>query len=172
MCRTPVRAACRTSLAATLFHVRYAPRNACRLVPAHTQAPYAHTFGLRFGRMFVEFSLSAIVSFMAKETVLIDDIDNSVREGVESVRFSLNGRSYSIDLGESNRNKLEKALAPFIEHAVSGTPAAPVKKRGGTSVPSKEIRAWAAENGHEVSPRGVIHKDIIAAYNEANGTSY
>lgn len=108
---------------------------------------------------------------MAKRTVLIDDIDSTVTEGVESVRFSLNGRSYSIDLGETNRSKLEKALAPFIEHAVSGGPAVPAKKRGG-GVPSKEIRAWAAENGHEVSPRGVIHKDIVAAYNEANGTSY
>ena len=108
---------------------------------------------------------------MAKETVLIDDIDNSVREGVESVRFSLNGRSFSIDLGESNRAKLEKALAPFIEHATAGSVPTTPKKRG-SSVPSKEIRAWANENGHEVSPRGVIHKDVIAAYNAANGTNY
>lgn len=47
--------------------------------------------------------------------VTVDDMDNS--PGAEPVKFSLFDNSYVIDLGARNRQRLEKALAPFIEHA-------------------------------------------------------
>lgn len=109
---------------------------------------------------------------MATRTVLIDDLDSSITEGVEAVKFSLNNRSYTIDLGEANRQKLEEALAPFIEKAVSGN--APTKR---AAVPAKEIRAWAKQQPAKISDlvksdRGAVPKAVVAAYNEANGTKY
>lgn len=109
---------------------------------------------------------------MATRTVLIDDLDSSVTDGVEAVKFSYGNRSFTIDLGEANRKRLEDALAPFIDAAVSGN--APTKR---AAVPAKEIRAWAKEQPEKISSlvksdRGAVPKAVVAAYNEANGTKY
>lgn len=118
------------------------------------------------------FSLSDTVPAMATRTVLIDDLDSSITEGVEPVKFSLGNRSYVIDLGADNRAKLEEALAPFIKAAASGN--APTKR---AAVPAKEIREWAKQQPEKIrslvkSDRGAVPKAVIAAYNEANGTKY
>lgn len=115
---------------------------------------------------------SDTVPAMATRTVLIDDIDSSITEGVEAVKFSLGNRSYTIDLGEANRKKLEEALAPFIANAVSGN--APTKR---PAVPAKQIREWAKTQPSKISSlvksdRGAVPKAIIAAYNEVHGTKY
>lgn len=112
------------------------------------------------------------MSAMATKTFLVDDLDNSVTDGVQSVKFSLNNRSYTVDLGEENRAKLEEALAPFIKVAVSGT--TPSKR---PAVPAGEIREWAKNQPAKISSllksdRGAVPKAVIAAYNEANGTKY
>src|SRR5260370_38884316 len=44
--------------------------------------------------------------------VITDDIDGS--EGAKTVSFSFEGVPYEIDLGETNRAKLETAFAPFV----------------------------------------------------------
>lgn len=109
---------------------------------------------------------------MATRTVLIDDLDSSITEDVQAVKFSLGNRSFVIDLGETNRAKLEEALAPFIKAASSGT--TPTKR---PAVPAKDIREWAKSQPEKISSliksdRGAVPKAVIAAYNEANGTKY
>ncbi len=106
------------------------------------------------------------------ETVY-DDIDEST-EDVRTVRLSVDGQSIEIDLSEKNRDKLSKALAPYLEagrkHA-SGTPsrrrssssaAAPVRSSG-----TAAVRAWAEANGVEVSSRGRISADVMSQYEAA-----
>ena len=44
---------------------------------------------------------------------MTDDLDGS--DDAETVSFGFGGVVYEIDLGQKNRAKLEKALAPFIE---------------------------------------------------------
>jgi hypothetical protein len=65
---------------------------------------------------------------MAQQTTVrfVDDIDGS--EAVGTVSFSLNNRSYEIDLSDANTDKLHDALAPFVEHArqISGVDRAAV----------------------------------------------
>lgn len=44
---------------------------------------------------------------------LIDDLDGSVTEDIQTVTFSHDGKIYEVDLGAENRQRLEEALAPF-----------------------------------------------------------
>ena len=54
---------------------------------------------------------------MAKTVIvkLTDDIDGG--DADETVRFSLDGRSYEIDLSAANATKLRGALGPYVENA-------------------------------------------------------
>src|SRR5579875_1923237 len=96
---------------------------------------------------------------MAKTLVTTDDIDGSA--DAETVRFSYNGASYTIDLGKKNRTAFEKALKPYVDVAkqTSGRRAAPAsasrrtrgsRRRSGSSVDLAAVRTWARENGIEV----------------------
>lgn len=119
---------------------------------------------------------------------LIDDLDQTeIMDGKGgSVEFALRGTTYSIDLTDSNIAKLDKALAPFVEAAAkaSGRPApAPrstssAKKRSGRRAGKRastnstaSVRAWAAENGHEVNARGRIPASVSQAYELAHQRS-
>lgn len=114
---------------------------------------------------------------MAKTLVTTDDIDGSA--DAETIRFSFNGASYTIDLGKKNRAAFEKALKPYIDVAqkTSGRRAAAASSsrrgRGGrrrsSSVDLAAVRTWARENGIEVSDRGRIAQSVIDSYNESTG---
>ncbi|KJL45568.1 Lsr2 dimerization domain-containing protein, partial [Microbacterium trichothecenolyticum] len=45
--------------------------------------------------------------------ILVDDIDGS-EDDVREVAFSLDGKSYAIDLSAANRTDLEAALQPYV----------------------------------------------------------
>ena len=111
---------------------------------------------------------------MAKTVVTTDDLDGSA--GAETVAFSFAGASYEIDLTKKNAAAMQKALKPYLDVArtVSGRSggrrAAGGGTRGrGTSKPTdlRAIRAWASENGYEVSTRGRIAAEIVEAYHAA-----
>ena len=46
---------------------------------------------------------------------LVDDIDGSVASS--TVGFSLDGKTYELDLSDKNAGKLRNALAPFVASA-------------------------------------------------------
>lgn len=100
--------------------------------------------------------------------VLIDDIDGS--DAKESVAFSLDGKSYEIDLNKKNAAKLRDSLAPYVAHARKG--AARGGRRGrssaGTGTSAAEIRAWARENGWDVPERGRVAAEVREAYSAAH----
>ena len=109
---------------------------------------------------------------MAQRVVLIDDLDES--EATETITYTINGQDYEIDLLEENAQRFYDTLGTFIEKSRRvERQAAPTarrngRRRGGGSgrddVP--QIRAWAEANGHEVSTRGRIKKEVIDAYDE------
>lgn len=110
---------------------------------------------------------------MGTRSTVFDDIDNTVTEGVSTVRFALRNKTYLIDLGPENQKKLEEALAPFIAVAVTGDAGEPKRDK----VPVTEIRAWVATQPEKVrsllkSDRGRLPKAVVEAYNAANGTAY
>lgn len=52
---------------------------------------------------------------MAVRNIRVDDIDESLH--AQTVRFSLDGHDYEIDLGAENRDKLVAALRPYADAA-------------------------------------------------------
>jgi len=109
---------------------------------------------------------------MAKRVQVIhtDDIDGS--EAAETIAFSLDGITYSIDLSEDNAKKLRNAIAPYIaagERDRSGTSrrsGSSRRKSSGTA--ATDIRAWAASQGMQVSARGRVSAEVREAYERAH----
>ncbi|PPF44846.1 hypothetical protein C5B85_08880 [Pseudoclavibacter sp. AY1F1] len=107
---------------------------------------------------------------MARKVIyqLIDDIDQTeLAEGEgETVSFGLDGKSYEIDLNSKNATKLRSQLNRYVEAARQAKPAT----TGTTSTNARkrpdlaQIRAWARENGHQVSERGRVASEIIKRY--------
>lgn len=113
---------------------------------------------------------------MARRIVhqLVDDIDGTlleVGEG-ETVHFSLGGVAYEIDLTSTHADELREALAPYIQagrrSTAPGARSAAPRRRSARSSDASAIRAWAKEQGREVSERGRIPADIVEAYNAAH----
>jgi hypothetical protein len=111
---------------------------------------------------------------MAQQTTVrfVDDLDGSDASG--TFDFSLDGRSYQIDLSDENAAKLRDALAPYIGAARKAGGRGRARAPRQTAVAEKParsnreetaaIRQWARENGHQVSERGRIPKSVIEAY--------
>ncbi len=109
---------------------------------------------------------------MAKQTTvtLIDDIDGS--EADESVEFTIDGKSYEIDLSSANSARLRDALAPFIAAArrsggrrSGAASAAPAPARQSTDRElNQAIREWAVKEGMKISERGRIPSNVLEAY--------
>ena len=104
---------------------------------------------------------------------LIDDLDES--PAAETVSFALDGVSYEIDLSEANAGRLREALAPFLGHARRTGGRRGGSSRGGSAASARsdagnaaDIRAWARENGFEVSERGRVSAEVRSAYAAAH----
>lgn len=101
--------------------------------------------------------------------LLIDDVDGSDAE--ETVTFALDGVTYEIDLNATHAADMREALAPWVGAARrSGGRKQTGRKSGGRSNSSetKRIRAWAKENGYQVSDRGRVSAEIREAYANAH----
>lgn len=119
---------------------------------------------------------------------LVDDLDGSVGDDIESVAFGLDGVEYTIDLNESNAGRLRDVLGEFVDVArrtggrfkrgtssggkkpgVGGPKLAVVPTATGRPREvTQAIRAWANANGHEVAERGRIPVSVLEAYDEAH----
>ena len=105
-----------------------------------------------------------------KVTVALEvDLDGGL--AVETVRFSVGGAEYEIDLNKKNAAAFRKKLAPFIEHARrAGRGSRP---QAGRSAADRErgsaIRARAKQRGIAVSARGRIPADVMEQYDAATG---
>jgi hypothetical protein len=106
------------------------------------------------------------------QIILEDDYDGG--EADETVSFALDGAEYEIDLSTANATELRNALAPWLAHArkVGGRKrtrgAAARQSAAESSGSTSDIRAWALENGMEVSSRGRISSEVRQAYEQAH----
>jgi hypothetical protein len=110
----------------------------------------------------------------------VDDLDGS--DAAATVSFGLDGRVYEIDLSDNNAARLRDSLASFIAAArksggstttgsrraqkmtVSSGPRPQTLDREQTAA----IRAWARQNGHQISDRGRISKTVVDAFQAAH----
>lgn len=102
------------------------------------------------------------------QIILEDDFDGG--EADETVAFGLDGSDYEIDLSSANASKLRDALAPWVA-AARKTGGRRVRRsvRQAAGPGSAEIRAWAQENGYQVSSRGRVPAEVREAYAKAHG---
>jgi hypothetical protein len=118
----------------------------------------------------------------------VDDLDGSDAAG--TVSFGLDGRAYEIDLSDENAARLRDSLASFVAAARNRGGSAAGARRGqkaarktaapamtagpGPRPPALDreqtaaIRAWARQNGHQVSDRGRISKTVVDAFQAAH----
>lgn len=117
---------------------------------------------------------------MAQSVVLTDDTDGT--PAAETLTFTVDGVTYDVDLSEANAAAFRAAIAPYAQ---AGRPTASKAPGGRTPRPRSSsgsrartaggltpeeaaaIRAWARDNGHEVSDRGRLGKHLIDGYRAA-----
>jgi hypothetical protein len=116
---------------------------------------------------------------MAKETIVVlrDDLDGTVIEDGkgETIKFSVNNTSYTIDLSTENAVAFRNALQPYLDAAAKEVGSLP-RERGASKTAKgssnkdelQKIRQWAKDNGYEVSERGRVAQSIQDAYAAAN----
>jgi hypothetical protein len=108
---------------------------------------------------------------MARRTVvmLTDDLDGS--EATETVRFGLDGRDYEVDLSKKNAKSLRDGLKRYVDVGRK-TRGRRTTRSGSRGVSDRAqlsaMRAWAKQQGMEVSERGRISARIQEAYNKAH----
>ncbi|WOF23892.1 Lsr2 family protein [Microbacterium betulae] len=116
---------------------------------------------------------------MARKIIhqLVDDLDNTTLEPGEgeTVLFSLDGKSYEIDLTAKNAAALRATLERYISagrrvssSAASGGARTSSARRRSGQTDYGPVRAWAKENGYKVSERGRIPATVLEAYQAAN----
>ncbi|HWI30408.1 MAG TPA: Lsr2 family protein [Microbacterium sp.] len=115
---------------------------------------------------------------MARKIVhqLVDDIDGTILEvgSGETIYFALDGIAYEIDLTEHNAAAMRDALAPFVAAGRSvssgrgGSTTSSSKRRRSGQQDYSAIRAWAKDNGYQVSERGRVPASIVEAYEAAH----
>jgi uncharacterized membrane protein len=104
------------------------------------------------------------------------------------VTFTWDGESYELDLSKKNRTAFEKALKPYIDAARRSSGRGRGNRRAASSTAAKRgrgrasrsggssssldlgaVRAWASQNGYQVSSRGRISREIVEAYQASQG---
>jgi hypothetical protein len=104
------------------------------------------------------------------QVLLTDDIDGS--EASQTVRFGWLGAEYEIDLNDKNFSAFEKAIGKYVASArkTGGGAKARGKQKATPTADLTVVRAWARDNGYEVSDRGRVSASIMDAYTAANGS--
>jgi len=106
------------------------------------------------------------------QIVLIDDINGDAAD--ETVTFALDGVTYEIDLTAGHAAELRDALATWIGHArkagrsSNAAPRTAGRRTSADRAQLAKIRAWARENGFNVSERGRISGEVVAAFEAAH----
>lgn len=105
---------------------------------------------------------------MARHVIesITDDLDGT--PDAVAVEFSLDGRSWTIDLGPKNEAKLRDLVQPYIDAGrraagrntarSAGSPPAADRER------SRTVREWALANGVELPARGRVAQGYQDAY--------
>lgn len=120
---------------------------------------------------------------MARKVVTLDDLDGT-SEAAETVLYLCDGQYLEVDLSEQNAAKFRAVLAPFVKvsrRVPAKEAARKVQAYGpatnGVTAPAAStdpddfnpaiVRAWAIENGHEVSEKGRVPGSVVEAWRQA-----
>lgn len=104
---------------------------------------------------------------MASKTTIVleDDLEGGPAD--ETLQFSLGGKDYEIDLNTKNATLFRRQLAAFVDHARPAVGAGQSRRPTRTASSRKRsaaIRAWAKQEGIDISDRGRIPANVIEQY--------
>jgi hypothetical protein len=106
---------------------------------------------------------------------LIDDLDGTTADDIETVQFGLDGVTYEIDLAAGNAGRLRDSLGDFVTkarrtggRAKRGAATRTIVGEARTKEQTRAIREWAHRNGHELADRGRIPASIIDEFEKAH----
>jgi hypothetical protein len=103
------------------------------------------------------------------EVRLEDDLTGGPAD--ETVKFGLDGLDYEVDLSTRHAAEFRRLLAPFVDRARRVRPQRS-RTRARTAASrerSREIRAWAEQQGFSVAEHGRLPGNIIHEYDIAHG---
>ncbi|MGP4994576.1 Lsr2 dimerization domain-containing protein [Glutamicibacter ardleyensis] len=88
--------------------------------------------------------------------IRVSDISGDTN--ANAIHFSVDQKSYEIDLTDAETEQMQQDISRFL--SVARKASAPGKPQ--TSNPNaKRIREWAQKNGHSVNPQGRLPKSLI-----------
>jgi Lsr2 len=98
------------------------------------------------------------------EVQLEDDLTGGPAD--ETVEFGVGGRYYELDLSARHAADFRHLLAPFVEHArpLGGHRSRTPARTAASRERSREIRAWAEQQGIDISERGRLPGNVIEQY--------
>lgn len=117
---------------------------------------------------------------MAQSTqvVLTCDVHEGFAEAVDTVTFTVEGKSYECELCEPHLAEFHEAMEDWSSHsrptraarASQSASSRAGRRRSGPSggPPPSEVRAWARSQGLEVSTRGRVPAELLAAFEAAH----
>lgn len=105
---------------------------------------------------------------MARRTVVtyVDDLDGKELKEAVTVSFSVDDKDYEFDTSPAHAQQFRRDLDKYISASRSARPRPLSASRRGRAASGdvQAVRAWARENGYEVSDRGRIAASIVEAY--------
>lgn len=105
-----------------------------------------------------------------RKVVVKDDLDHNI-DADETIEFTVDGVTYTLDLCKANAAKFRTALKKWLEaaHDQRKVKSNPQKKGDAAQAERrKAIREWGKANGYVIN-RGQLSRAVIAAYEAANG---
>jgi hypothetical protein len=110
---------------------------------------------------------------MAQKTIVTYECDlhDDGTTGDETLSFAFDGTSYEIDACATHAKDLRKRFDDIIPHArrtTMGRSQARPRRTAASRDHNTDVRAWAKQNGHQVSERGRIPAAVIAEYESAH----
>jgi hypothetical protein len=107
---------------------------------------------------------------MARRTITRTDLTDDLDGGPASatIEFGYDGTNYEIDLNGGNAAAFADAMALYVGHARKVHRTRRSGPQRGTRHDLAAVRAWAAENGYTVAPRGRVPADVLDAYTAAH----
>src|ERR1700729_2558841 len=106
------------------------------------------------------------------EVQLEDDLTGVPAD--ETVTFGVDGREYQIDLNAKHAATFRKQLATFVERArlVRRHRPRSTARSVASRERSREIRAWAEQQGFEVAGHGRLPAHVIQEYERAHSDAH
>ena len=112
---------------------------------------------------------------MAKQEIIqkpivkvVDDYDGAeLPENTKPVRYQFNGRTYDLYLSDVSREVVDSFIGDLTEGAEQiGTSGRGDRIKSPHTI--HDLRKWARENGHKVSPNRRAPGKVIRAFNDAH----